>query len=111
METSGVGVLLPQERYEMGDWAGKIEEAYEKGKYMKATKRKEGWSDIRKREADAMAKDLVSWVNGWYDAVHSDSSETNYELHSAETTASVPESPVEQRVGLGLGLNGVPIAV
>jgi hypothetical protein len=69
METSGVGVLLPQSQYELGDWASKIEEAYEKGKHLKAEKRRQGWSDVRKRQADEMAVGLVGWVESWYDGI------------------------------------------
>ncbi|KAG9015203.1 hypothetical protein FRB94_004322 [Tulasnella sp. JGI-2019a] len=69
MEDSGVGVLLPQSEYELGNWAGKIEEAYEKGKDIKAAKRRSGWDDTRKRQADVMAKDLDGWVEEWWEKV------------------------------------------
>ncbi|KAG8968304.1 hypothetical protein FRC03_007960 [Tulasnella sp. 419] len=62
MENQGVGVLLSQDRYEAGDWAAMIEEAYEKGKFMKAMKRNAGWDDSRKKQADIMARELVDWL-------------------------------------------------
>lgn len=88
-------MLLPQVAYEMGDWSKKIEEAYEKGKATKAAKRTSGWDDVRKREADAMAKDLNGWVSEWWD-----------KLERSEPVASVDDKEVKnvgaQRSGLGL---------
>lgn len=114
MESSGVGVLLPQERYELGDWAGKIEEAYEKGKFMKALKRQQGWSDIRKREADVMAHELVDWVNKWYELLDCESSSSSYSFESSSgmvTDASDSEEsrPLQPQARLALSLGGVPI--
>lgn len=114
MESSGVGVLLQQERYELGDWAGKIEEAYEKGKFMKAMKRQQGWSDIRKREADVMARELVGWVSKWYELLDSESTSSSYSLNSStgivgDVTESDESRTLQPQVGLGLGLGGVPI--
>lgn len=114
MESSGVGVLLPQERYELGDWAGKIEEAYEKGKFMKAMKRQQGWSDIRKREADLMARELVGWVSEWYELLDSDSTSGSYSLDSStgivgDVMESGESRTLQPQAGLALGLGGVPI--
>lgn len=111
MESSGVGVLLPQERYELGDWAGKIEEAYEKGKFLKATKRQQGWSDIRKREADVMARELVAWVDQWYELLEGESTTGSYTLGSSNVSSTGPEESATLRppTGIGLGLAGVPI--
>lgn len=95
MEESGVGVLLPQTEYEMGNWAGKIEEAYEKGKSTKAAKRKSGWDDVRKREADAMARDLDCWVSEWWDKVESGVEMADKEEKNVDAQKS------------GLGLSGI----
>jgi hypothetical protein len=100
MENQGVGVLLSQESYENGDWANKIEEAYEKGKYVKSIKRKMGWDDTRKREADQLAKDLVAWLTEWHSGV---------ETLSSESAEAVPETLAVPVLETFTG--GTPIAV
>jgi len=65
IRSKGVGVELERERYEMGDWAGKVEEAWRKGGFLKERRRKRGEDAGRKREIDGMARELVEWVNEW----------------------------------------------
>lgn len=72
IKSKGVGVELDRERYEMGDWAGKIEEAWYKGGFLKQKRRKrgkdgdgDGDGGRRKREMDGVARSVVDWVSEW----------------------------------------------
>lgn len=63
---------LSREAYELGDWAWAIEDAYEMGKEAKAKKRRDMVAgidvDLREREGEMLAKDVVGWVDQWYDS-------------------------------------------
>ncbi|TBU33505.1 hypothetical protein BD311DRAFT_684943 [Dichomitus squalens] len=61
----GVGVKLEREKYEVGEWAGAVEEAYERGREEKTRKREEGETGRRAEEGREMAGYLVDWVGRW----------------------------------------------
>ena len=64
LENEGVGVEFSREKYENGDWANAVDEAWKKGAEMKERRRQEGNDGVqrRKQEGKAMAESLVSWV-------------------------------------------------
>ncbi|KAJ7081811.1 hypothetical protein B0H15DRAFT_764286, partial [Mycena belliarum] len=66
LDHEGVGVELPRQSYEAGDWAGAIEEAWNKGKGAKDSKRLDGMagSGLKKREEEGreLASMVVRWV-------------------------------------------------
>ena len=64
LEKEGVGVEVSREKYESGDWASAVEEAWTKGARMKERRRQEGIGGVerRKQEGGAMAQSLVSWI-------------------------------------------------
>ena len=69
LEKDGVGIELPRECYEAGDWAMAITEAYEAGKPQKESKRSEtarGMNlDKRDVEGRELAKSVMDWVREW----------------------------------------------
>ncbi|KAI1796995.1 hypothetical protein LXA43DRAFT_911338 [Ganoderma leucocontextum] len=65
LEREGVGVRMERERYERGEWAGCVEEAYLKGREGKERKRREGETGRRAEEGREMARYLVEWVGRW----------------------------------------------
>ncbi|OCH85724.1 hypothetical protein OBBRIDRAFT_784503 [Obba rivulosa] len=66
LDRDGVGVELPRTSYEIGEWAYAVQEAWMKGRDMKACKRKEGERGLRKAEGKRMAQDLIEWVQSWH---------------------------------------------
>jgi len=106
MENQGVGVLLSQESYEFGDWASKIQEAYEKGKFLKSMKRKMGWDDGRKRAADQLAKDLVSWLDEWWSKI-----DIQVASEAPLPGSLLPSTSQAGEIGIGGIVSGRPIAV
>ncbi len=65
LEREGVGIELPREAYEAGDWASATLEAYNRGKERKQKKRAEGETGRRLIEGREMAMTLVHWVTRW----------------------------------------------
>ncbi|EIN10048.1 hypothetical protein PUNSTDRAFT_102022 [Punctularia strigosozonata HHB-11173 SS5] len=65
LEREGAGVVLPRAKYEAGDWARAVSEAYAKGKDRKVRKRQEGETGLRKRQGVEIAQGLVKWVEEW----------------------------------------------
>jgi len=49
----------------MGDWAGKVEEAWHKGGFLKEKRRKRGEDAMGAREIADMARSLADWVGEW----------------------------------------------
>ena len=62
LEKEGVGVELSRMRYEGGDWADTIDEAWRRGRDKKAKKRVDGQSVDRQREMGELAKVVVRWA-------------------------------------------------
>lgn len=65
LEKEGVGVELSRIRYEGGDWADTIDEAWRRGRDKKVKKRKEvleGKSVDRQREMGELAEVVVRWA-------------------------------------------------
>ncbi|KAH8100949.1 hypothetical protein BXZ70DRAFT_988629 [Cristinia sonorae] len=69
LNQSGVGVELSRSKYESGEWASAIEEAWSKGKEGKRVKRLEGETGKRREEGRVMAEGIVEWVERWERAV------------------------------------------
>lgn len=69
LNQEGVGVELSRLSYESGEWARAIDDAWQKGKELKARKRKEGETGKRREEGREMAKGLVEWVERWKESV------------------------------------------
>lgn len=65
IKSKGVGIELGREKYETGDWAGTVEEAWHKGAFLKEKRRKRGEDATREQEIADMARTLVGWVNEW----------------------------------------------
>lgn len=67
METAGTGVELTRERYEAGDWASAIEEAWALGSEKKIARRLLGArGDARRRQqVDEMAREFEAWLGLW----------------------------------------------
>ncbi|KAM5537184.1 hypothetical protein V8D89_009117 [Ganoderma adspersum] len=65
LEREGVGVRMGRERYEVGEWAEAVEEAYVRGREGKERMRREGESGRREEEGREMARGLVEWVGRW----------------------------------------------
>lgn len=65
LESEGVGVELSRSYYEKGEWAGAVQEAYMRGKDVKAKKRKEGETGKRREEGREMARGLLDWLDRW----------------------------------------------
>lgn len=65
LNSEGVGVELSREKYEDGDWAESVHEAWGRGKEKKAWKRRVGENGERRREGEGIAKELVGWVQEW----------------------------------------------
>jgi len=69
LEKEGVGVELPRQCYEEGDWAGAVQEAYEAGKLSKERKRREMAHGInldkRDIEGRELAEKVVGWIHHW----------------------------------------------
>ncbi|EJD06891.1 uncharacterized protein FOMMEDRAFT_131691 [Fomitiporia mediterranea MF3/22] len=68
LQEEGAGVELSCERYEAGDWADAVKEAWEAGKELKKRKRAVGDDGVRKKQGMNMARELVAWVREWQDA-------------------------------------------
>ncbi|KZT40036.1 hypothetical protein SISSUDRAFT_983935 [Sistotremastrum suecicum HHB10207 ss-3] len=62
LTTEGVGVELSRARYELGDWAARIDEAWMKGRMSKAQKRLRGETGQTTAAAQALADRLVDWT-------------------------------------------------
>jgi|ERR1700733_1657072 len=64
LQQNGVGVEIPREKYESGDWANLIEEAWAKGQAVKEKRRGLGVAGIdqRMKEMDQFAGTLVNWL-------------------------------------------------
>ena len=65
LEREGVGVMLEREKYEVGEWAEAVEEAYERGREDKRRKREEGETGKRAEEGREMARYLMDWIGRW----------------------------------------------
>ena len=65
LEQEGVGVELSRTKYEVGEWAEAVAEAWAEGKDAKARKRAVGETGQRKAEGREMAQFLVDWVEEW----------------------------------------------
>lgn len=61
---------LSRQKYEAGQWAGAITEAWSKGQAAKENKRKEegmgNKPNKRIEEGRAMAKTTIAWVKQWW---------------------------------------------
>jgi hypothetical protein len=68
LDREGVGVELPREAYEAGDWANTVEEAWAKGREMKMRCNGRGlWETDRRGERDGtessgLGSELVGWL-------------------------------------------------
>lgn len=64
LEQEGVGVEISREKYESGDWADLVAEAWEKGQALKEARRALGSAGREKRveEAKNFARTIVQWV-------------------------------------------------
>lgn len=64
LDQSGVGIEISREKYESGDWADLVEEAWEKGRKAKEERRVLGVEgrERRMREAGIFAGDVVKWI-------------------------------------------------
>ncbi len=66
LEAEGVGVEFTREKYEDGDWAGAVQEAWAKGEStnMKRRRRLGGYQEVERRmeEGGIMARKLYDWV-------------------------------------------------
>lgn len=64
LDQSGVGIEISREKYESGDWADLVEEAWEKGRKAKEERRVLGVEgrERRMREAGVFAGDVVKWI-------------------------------------------------
>ena len=69
LEREGVGVELERVKYEVGEWAEAVEEAWVRGREAKARKRREGETGRRREEGREMARYVVDWVERWQDGV------------------------------------------
>ncbi|PIL35394.1 hypothetical protein GSI_02120 [Ganoderma sinense ZZ0214-1] len=69
LEREGVGVRMGRERYEVGEWAGSVWEAYVRGREGKERMRRTGEGEEergwREEEGREMARGLVEWVGRW----------------------------------------------
>ncbi|CAE6414520.1 unnamed protein product [Rhizoctonia solani] len=67
MEMAGTGVELPRERYEAGDWASTIEEAWTLGAEKKIARRLLGarGDARRRRQGEQMAREFETWLGLW----------------------------------------------
>ncbi|KAJ7707321.1 hypothetical protein B0H17DRAFT_1032391 [Mycena rosella] len=69
LDQDGVGVELPRQSYEAGDWASAIEAAWQRGKAAKDSKRRDGetGSSLKKREEEGseLATMVVRWAEKW----------------------------------------------
>ncbi|CAE6443821.1 unnamed protein product [Rhizoctonia solani] len=67
MEMDGTGVELPRERYEAGDWASAIEEAWALGAEKKLARRLLGarGDARRRRQGQEMAREFEAWLGLW----------------------------------------------
>ncbi|KAF7309042.1 hypothetical protein MKEN_01105800 [Mycena kentingensis (nom. inval.)] len=67
LSSQGVGVELSRARYEAGDWAGAIDEAYIQGRAGKEQKRAMGVGSAvqRAEEGREMAEMIVGWAEKW----------------------------------------------
>ncbi|KAF8676997.1 galactokinase [Rhizoctonia solani] len=72
METAGTGVELPRERYEAGDWASAIEEAWALGAEKKIARRLLGarGDARRRRQGEEMAREFEAWLSLWTQPRH-----------------------------------------
>lgn len=64
LEQEGVGVEISREKYESGDWADLVAEAWEKGQTLKEARRTLGSAGREKRveEAKNFAQTIVGWI-------------------------------------------------
>lgn len=64
LDQSGVGIEISREKYESGDWADLVEEAWEKGQKAKEDRRKLGVEGRQRRmkEAAVFAGEVVDWM-------------------------------------------------
>ena len=66
LEAEGVGIEFTREKYEDGDWAGAVQEAWVKGESagIKRRRRMAGYQEVEKRmeEGDIMARKLYDWI-------------------------------------------------
>ncbi len=62
LDQEGVGVELSRQKYEDGDWASSVKEAWLRGREMKERKRKLGETGRRREEGLEIAKNLMEWV-------------------------------------------------
>ncbi|KAI0707127.1 hypothetical protein C8Q76DRAFT_629102 [Earliella scabrosa] len=69
LEREGVGVELERVKYEVGEWAEAVEEAWVRGREAKGRKRSEGETGRRREEGREMARYVVDWVERWQDGV------------------------------------------
>ena len=59
---------LSKEKYEAGDWASSVQQAWERGKEKKAWKRRVGEDGKRRKEGEHIASYVVGWVKEWQKA-------------------------------------------
>ena len=59
---------LSKEKYEAGDWAPSVQQAWERGKEKKAWKRSVGEDGKRRKEGQHIASYVVGWVKEWQKA-------------------------------------------
>ncbi|KAI0787436.1 hypothetical protein C8Q74DRAFT_1251708 [Fomes fomentarius] len=69
LQREGVGVELERVKYEVGEWAEAVEEAWVRGREAKARKRREGETGRRTEEGREMARFVVDWVGRWKEGV------------------------------------------
>lgn len=69
LQREGAGVELERVKYEVGEWAEAVEEAWMRGREAKARKRREGETGRRTEEGREMARIVVDWVGRWKEGV------------------------------------------
>lgn len=71
LDQDGVGVELSRESYEAGDWGSAVTEALDKGKGLKAAKRRDMANGIgvhkREEEGQKLAGTVKEWVRDWWE--------------------------------------------
>ncbi|KAJ7111999.1 hypothetical protein C8R44DRAFT_799100 [Mycena epipterygia] len=65
LDHDGVGVELPRDLYEAGDWAGAIEVAWQNGKTAKDSQRREGEAGLGLKKRDEEGRELVDMIVRW----------------------------------------------
>lgn len=70
LQREGVGIELPRQSYEDGDWANTVQQAWLQGHAQKSKKRRDAVAGIgltrRRDEGSRMARQVVDWTTNWW---------------------------------------------